>query len=94
MFGLYILLKKKDPPIIQKFHAKRGGSKQIIHTPPNILEGNRVVFEKLVKKKDPPIIKKFHGKRGDQKKLFIPPQNILEGNGVVFETFTINNLQL
>ena len=75
--------KKKTPPIIQKFHAKRGWSKQIIHTPPNILEGNRVVFEKLVKKKTPLSLKNFM-ERGGIKKNYSYPQIILEGNGVVF----------
>ena len=52
---------------------REGGQNKLFIPPPNILEGNRVVFEKLVKKKDPPIIKKFHGKRGDQKKIIHTP---------------------
>ena len=46
MFCLQILVKKYHLPLIKKFHEYLwGGSKKIIHTPPqNILEGNGVVY--------------------------------------------------
>ena len=43
MFGLQILVKKKTPPSLENF-MEMGECKNIIHTPPNILEGNGVVF--------------------------------------------------
>ena len=61
-------------------------NKLFIPAPPNILEGNGVVFENFT------INHGNGGGGGGQNKLFIPPPpNILEGNGVVFENFTINN---
>ena len=57
---------------------REGGQNKLFIPPPNILEGNRVVFQTLVKKKDPPIIKKFHGKRGDQKNYSYPPKIFLK----------------
>ena len=38
-----VTLVKKKPLSIKNF--TEGGVKEIIHTPPNILEGSRVVFE-------------------------------------------------
>ena len=80
MFGLKQIIVKKRPPPSSKLSCKEGGLKQINHTPPpNILEGNRVVFEILVKKKrPPPINKKFHGKRGVRKIIHTPPQIFLK----------------
>ena len=49
-----------------------GGQNKLFIPPPNILEGNRVVFETLVKKKDPPSLKNFMERGGIKKKLFIP----------------------
>ena len=51
--------------------------------PPNILEGNGVVFENFTIN---------HGNGGVVKTNYsYAPPNILEGNGVVFGNFTINN---
>ena len=52
------------------------------HPPPNILEGNGVVFENFTIN---------HGNVGGSKQIIHTPPNILEGNGVVFENFTINH---
>ena len=55
-----------------------GWSKQIIHTPKHILEGNGVVFENFTIN---------HGNFGGVKTNYSYPPNILEGNGAVFENY-------
>ena len=75
--------KKYTPHPLLKISWKLGGVKKNYSYPPNILEGNGVVFGNLT-------FNKFHGNLGGQKELFIPPPNILEGNGVVFGSLTFN----
>ena len=51
---------------------REGSQNKLFIPPPNILEGNRVVFETLVKKRSP-IIKKISWKEGGSKNIIHVP---------------------
>ena len=57
---------------------REGGQNKLFIPPPNILEGNRVVFEKLVKKKTPLSLKNFMERGGIKKNYSYPPKIFLK----------------
>ena len=75
------LFKKSPHPMMKNFMEIGRWSKRFVHTsPPNILEGNGVVFENFT-------INHGNGEGWWPQQIIHTPPNILEGNGAVFKNY-------